>query len=109
MPRRTDGPRRRGASIEWEQLANDDIALWATESEVWAWSPFNSRDEVLASYPQWRTNYLEHCRIRHDAREPQDPGAEAPDYLRGNYQHSYRVWVSQGYAAPRIERWYKGE
>ena len=60
MPKKLGGPRRLGVDTVWSTL--DDLQVWACEAELYYLTPFSDRSELLASYPNWRAEYLEHKR-----------------------------------------------
>jgi hypothetical protein len=110
MPRRIGGPRRRAGNQVWEELANDELVLYFCETEIYSHTPFANREELLESYPSWRGVYLEFKREQHACREPQPPNSPDPmaqEHLEANYQMLHKIWVSDAYRVPALERLYQ--
>ena len=62
--------------VQWEQI-NDPFTVYLLEGGIYAHSPFKDRGELLASYPHWRAEYLEHKREQHgESRANQEPPLE---------------------------------
>jgi hypothetical protein len=94
----------------WDQLAGDDLVLFLVEREVYEHLPFVNREELLASYPGWRLEYLEHKKEQHASREPLPPRNLDPrtqEHLQSEYGLLHQAWVSDGYRVPRLEMIYR--
>ncbi len=81
------------------------------EAELYIYLPFNNRQEMLVSYPDWREEYLAATAAELEANKPikriTEPG-QAQDQADFAYRFQLDQWQYERTQTPQIERWYQG-